>query len=135
MEAILQNIWNSFINFFTTIWNFFSSIIDIITTVSWFIISVFWFVFFALKTLVVWIFKLFNYIVGGEAFYHVGRVFVYLSNYIWPVWVLFLASMMTIIIIWILFTFMMKILKGHTGYKAVNDKEKYYDIRDNLKKK
>lgn len=133
MESILQSIWNSFINFFTTIWNFFSSIIDIITTVSWFVISVFWFIFYALKTLVVWIFKLFNYVSSWEAFYYVGQVMAKLSVYIWPMWVLFLCAMLSIIVIWILFTFIMKVLKWHVGYKALNDKEKYYDIRDRKK--
>ena len=124
MESIFQSFANNFTNFFTTIWNFFSS----------FIVSLFWFIWYWWKTLITWVWKLLYYVSGLSVFDNVSQVLTQLSVYIWPYWVLFIASMLSIIIVWILFSFVMKIFKWHNGYKAMFDKDKYYDIRDRLKK-
>ena len=122
MESILQSFANNFVNFFVSVWNFFNGIIDTITTVSGFIISIFWFVFYALKTLVVWIYKLVIYISGASVPAHVVWTLAKLSVYIWPWGVLFITALLTIIFVRIIYAFFFKMLFNPT-YKPKHNWE------------
>lgn len=121
MEAILNGIKSIFSNL---LW-FFENFIYLMQQIGnafldiWsFIISILWFIYYAWKTLIIWVAKLFYNILDWSVFYNVNRAFVYISQYIWAPATIFMASLLMIIIIRILIAFVFKIMRLNIDYNS-----------------
>lgn len=112
--SIVDWIWN----FFTGVLDFFVAIYEILVNIASFIISAIWFIYFAWKTLIVWVARLLYDVLDGSVFYNVNRAFVYISDYIWWPATIFLSALLLIIIIRIIIAFVFKLMKMNIDYNS-----------------
>ena len=109
-------LWDYIWDIFSSVLDFFVAVYEILVNVSSFIISAIGFIWFAWKTLVVWVAKLLWSVIDGGVFVNVNRAFVYISDFIWWPATIFLSALLLIIIIRIIVSFVFKILRLNTDY-------------------
>lgn len=129
LESILNNFWQSFANFwnnvldfFDSLGSFFSSVWDVIVSVCSFLISLFWFIFYGLRTLISWVYNLFNFVVDSDVWIQSVWALTKVWDYIWWPAVLFILALMTLAIWRTLFSFVIRIMKWNDSYTTMNKK-------------
>lgn len=113
----ISNFWNTLLNFLVKIWEFFSSISDAIINVSSYIISIFWFLFYTLKTLLSWVWRLIVYVIQWNVWFDSISAMTKVSDFIGFPATMFIFAMLLLIIAKILISFITKLFKLWTDYK------------------
>lgn len=107
MSAIV----NAIKNFYYWISDFLSSFRDILSSIGSFIIDIFSLIYYIWYTLVIWVAKLFWYIVDWPVIASVINTFVKLSDYIWWPATVFLSALLLIAMIRIIGAFIFKLVR------------------------
>lgn len=103
--------FENFIYFMQQIWNAFLEI--------WgFIVSILWFLYYAWKTLIIWVAKLLWNILDWDVFINVNRAFDIISDFIGGPATIFMASLLFIIVVRILIAFVFKMMRLNIDYNS-----------------
>lgn len=110
---LMQQIWNAFLD----IWSF--------------IVSIFWFIYYAWKTLIIWVAKLIWSVLDWWVFVNVNRAFDVVSDFIGGPATIFLASLLLIVIIRILIAFVFKMMRLNIDYNSFDKNTRKANAWDN----
>lgn len=134
MDALVNNIksfwtlivhsFENFLYFMQQLWNAFLEIWS-------FIVSIFWFIYYAWKTLIVWIAKLIWSVVDWWVFVNVNRAFDVISDFIGGPATIFIAALFLIIIIRILIAFVFKMMRLNIDYNTFDKNTRKANAWDN----
>lgn len=102
-----------------SLWDFFVSASNIISDVASFLISILGFLWYAWKTLIVWVYKLFVRIADSGVFRSTSTAILNLSDYIW-FGAYFIYALLFVIIIRIVIAFVFKLLRLNIDYNALD---------------
>lgn len=117
IKSFISSIVDIWLSLYDFIYDFWMTCINVLS----YIISIVWFIFYGWKTLIIWIFKLFTYLVNGDLVNYVNSGYINLSQYIWSTWTIFLFCMFFIIVIRILIAVVFKIFRFNIDYKNKGD--------------
>lgn len=121
------------VNVLSDIWTWFQNIVDFLSSLLSFLISILWFIWYAWKTLLVWVYKLIVYVFEWWVFVNVARAFDFIADYIWTPWAIFVSALLFVIIVRIIIAFVLKIFKLDIDYhKDINVMDVYHK-HDSLK--
>lgn len=102
-----------------SLWDFFVSVSNVISDVASFLISILGFLWYAWKTLIVWVYKLFVRIADSGVFRSTSTAILNLSDYIW-FGAYFIYALLFVIIIRIIIAFVFKLLRLNIDYNALD---------------
>lgn len=109
----------SLINVITGIWNFFADLSNWILDFLGFLVSIVWFIWYGWKTLILWVYRLFVYILNSEVFLTVSQMFLNLSDYV-GLWAYFIYALLFVIIVRIIIAFVFKLMRLNIDYNALD---------------
>lgn len=99
--------------------NIANTITETIVNIFSYIVSILWFLFYAWKTLLVWVFKLLWNILEWWVFVNVASAFEKISYYIGGPATIFICALLFVIIIRIIVAFVFKILRLNMDYNTM----------------
>ena len=115
----LSSIRQGFVSLISEIWDFLTVVWNGILDLFSFLVSILWFLFYAWKTLLVWVYNLFIWILEWDVFLNVSETFLDLSDYI-GIWAYFIYALMFIIIIRIIIAFVFKLMRLNIDYNSLD---------------
>lgn len=130
LEQIFQTFSNNFNLIVADFNTWLDNFINIIKSVFSFIVSIFWFIYYAWKTLVIWVWRLFRWIMNSWVFNNVSEAFLNLSEYLW-IGAYFIYALLFVIIIRILIAFVFKIMRLNIDYNALDKNTRKANSRSN----